>query len=82
MPQEGSEKKRTPRMKAIIVAGEWSQDGRFIPYDKQPEPTTELSAAIAWAKANLGPGAQAEFIRKIPGSLTLEPKTRIVSRFG
>ena len=81
MSEETVEKKsavRKARAKATIVVGGWNGDKSFDACPTQPPETTELSVAVAWAKANLPPGRY-EFVRRMPQALTMAEQKLIKS---
>jgi hypothetical protein len=81
MSEETAEVKsavRKARAKAVIVVGGWNGGKSFDACAQQPPETTELAAAVAWAKANLPPGRY-EFVRRLPQALTMAEQKLIKS---
>ena len=78
-------KTRRQRQPQYLVVGKWDESGEtFERSARQPtEPITDLSAMIAWAKATLAeePGSY-EFIRVIPGALTVAHQTELKLTWG
>lgn len=77
---------RKPKMKECLVIGLWkSTDGAlvFVPAERQPsESITELGKMVAWAKKEFElDGGAFEFVRMVPGKLTLGRQTVLSAEF-
>ena len=66
------------------VVGKWNSAGAFEPTSAQPEaPITDLAKMIVWVKKVYGdqPGAY-EFVRRVPGALTVAVQQEFSFKFG
>jgi len=75
-------KERKVKAKNPFVVGLWNEDG-FVQAETQPaEPITELAKILAWTKKQFDKdGGKFEFIRRVPGVLSIEKKTVTTTTF-
>ena len=71
-------KARKAKIETPYVVGQWMQDGKFKPCDRQPEkPITQFDEIVRWATENYRDQPDAySFVRRDPRTLRIvEQKT-------